>query len=321
MKEKFEDRKLTGNVQIVCKRENAPSVTWSDKKETIVARIISTVDRYRAMGYRLTLRQLHYQFVSQNWIINHIMAYKKLGLILDDCRYAGVVDWNSIVDRGREPHLLWSTDCVKNGLQTFHDDHYRIDRQDEQDVHVEVWTEKDALSEIMERSTEKFHIRLCVNKGYTSSSAVYESYERFCEIIESGRKVVILYFGDHDPSGLDMVRDIRARLTNMFANGDKLGYDVGRDEFEVLLIGLTMAQIKQYKCPTNPAKLTDTRAAQYIKLFGKNCWEVDALPPEALTKILETNIAKHIDWGIYQKQLKREEKDKTQLLKFIKTAK
>ncbi len=89
--------------------------------------------------------------------------------------------------------------------------------------HVEVWTEKDALSGIFKRVTEKYQIRLVVNKGYTSSSAAYSSYKRFSEAILKGQKVTILYFGDHDPSGLDMVRDIRERVLLFLSKGKLLG--------------------------------------------------------------------------------------------------
>ena len=39
--------------------------------------------------------------------------------------------------------------------------------------------------------------------------------------IQNGQKVAILYFGDHDPSGLDMVRDIKERIMDMFLKGEQ----------------------------------------------------------------------------------------------------
>lgn len=315
MKEKFERRLLTGQFNVKCEGR-----VWSDTKEKVIEHIVYIVNRYAAMGLRLTLRQLHYQFVVNNWIVNHLAAYKKLGVILDDCRYAGIIDWDDIVDRGRQPRIPWAADDVKHALNdtlaTF-----RVNRMLNQETHVEVWTEKDALSEIMSNVTDKWHVRLCVNKGYTSSSAVHESYERFCEHINNGQKVVILYFGDHDPSGLDMVRDIRERLEFMFANGTQLGYEVSEDEFDVIPIGLTMDQIKKYKCPPNPAKMTDTRAPGYIKKFGRMSWEVDALPAEELVKIINDNIEMHVDMSVYDREMKREKAGRKELESFIKESK
>ena len=74
--------------------------------------------------------------------------------------------------------------------------YYRLDRQRTQKQTIEVWTEKDAISGILKRITEKFHVRLGINKGYSSSAAMYRAYERFVEDINQGRKVTVLYFGD-----------------------------------------------------------------------------------------------------------------------------
>lgn len=183
---------------------------------------------------------------------------------------------------------------------------YRIDRQIGQTTSLELWTEKDALSGILRRTTEKYHIQLVVNKGYTSSSAIYDAYRRSLYQIVAGNKVTILYFGDHDPSGLDMVRDIRERLEFMFLNGRHSDFFEDRDIsdcFEVLPIGLTMDQIKEFNLPPNPTKLTDSRADKYIRKFGKTCWEVDALKPQTLTKIVEENILDIIDIDQFEKMI------------------
>jgi hypothetical protein len=217
--EKFEERQLTGEVNIACKFDDGSVRYWRDDKENVVARIISIINDYSAKGYVLTLRQLHYQFVGHDPnYVNHDSAYKKLGGILDDCRYSGTIDWEAIEDRGRVPHLLYAVDSVSEALEDTLE-YYRRDRQEGQDTVVELWTEKDALSGILKRSTQKYHIRLVVNKGYTSSSALYQSYQRVIEAVNSDKKFVILYFGDHDPSGLDMVRDIRERLIHFLSNG------------------------------------------------------------------------------------------------------
>jgi hypothetical protein len=308
MKEQFDKRRFVGTLNIACKFDDGSVRNWTADKSLVISQIQEIVEYYQELGYKLTLRQLHYQFVSRNWIINHDTAYKKLGKILDDCRYGGLVDWDAIEDRGRVPFLPYYVQDIPNALQDTINQ-YRLDRQSGQSNHVEVWTEKDALSGIMKRSTSKYGVRLVVNKGYTSSSAIYSAYQRFCRY----DKVTILYFGDHDPSGLDMVRDIKERLEFMFENGD-VRPDI---DFKVIPIGLTMEQIKKYKCPPNPTKLTDSRAAKYIKKFGKTCWEVDALNPEVLTEVVETNIKSQIDSSMYENILKQEKKDIVKLKKIV----
>jgi hypothetical protein len=261
---------------------------------------------------------LHYQLVKSNWIVNHTSAYKKLGSIVDDCKYAGVIDWDYIEDRGRVPYIPYYVKDVEDALNDTIAQ-YRIDRQIGQDVHIELWTEKDALSGIMKRSTEKYHIQLIVNKGYTSSSAIYRAYQRVLINLSKGRNVVILYFGDHDPSGLDMVRDIRERIIFMLENGNDKLANIGDGDFEVLPIGLTMEQIKKYKLPPNPTKLTDSRADKYIKKFGKTCWEVDALSPRTLTAIIETNIKKIINMKQFSKMIDEENEGLKELREFVES--
>lgn len=374
-KEKFEDRRLTGAINVACKYDDGTTRYWTADKSEVVARIVHIVTSYSRKGYVLTLRQLHYQLVSRNWIVNHDTAYKKLGSILDDCRYAGVIDWSAIEDRGRVPYLPYYADDAADAVDDITAS-FRINRQEGQHNYVELWTEKDALSGILKRTTQKYHVQLVVNKGYTSSSAIYCAYERVVERILNGQKVTILYFGDHDPSGLDMIRDIRDRLKFFLSRGDSLKLDqrfnqlvedwwinsgndiydlvsmkfceesvlkllkedvsdsakepLG-DDFEagkvayylfynelftVRAIGLTMDQIEEHTLPPNPTKMTDSRAAGYVKEFGRTCWEVDALNPETLTEIVEYNITQQIDMDIYHNALDREAMEKQKLIDF-----
>ena len=224
-KEKFEDRSVAGTINVACKFDDGSVRYWTDEKQNIIDQVISIVTSYSRQGLVLTLRQLHYQFVSKDMkYVNHQTAYKKLGTILDDCRYAGLIDWNAIEDRGRIPHIKYYVHDLEDALQDAVRQ-YRLDRQKGQQNVVEVWTEKDALSGIFKKTTEKYHVKLVVNKGYTSSSAAYKSYKRFADSITDGKKVTILYFGDHDPSGLDMIRDINDRLLFFLANGNDLSED------------------------------------------------------------------------------------------------
>ncbi len=363
MKERFENRTLDGNISI-----KLDTRTWSADKRSIVNAITSIVSNYEAQGYKLTLRQLYYQLVAADAIPNHDKVYKKIGGILDDCRYSGNLDWDSIEDRGRVPKLPYSVEGIADALKDTVDG-YRLNRQEGQPKTIELWTEKDAISNILYRVTAKYHVRLVVNKGYTSSSAMYQAYERFVESLNEGKPVVILYFGDHDPSGLDMVRDIEDRLLTFFCNGsalrdspfldkvnqwwDHYGYsgsdlpltereerildneDGDRSEqtdiwesaqikmfikekelFSVVPIGLKMEQIKKYNLPHNPAKITDPRAAGYIKNFGQKSWEVDALRPDVLTSIVDSNIVDLLDTDVWNEVIAREKKEKAEILKF-----
>jgi len=134
---------------------------------------------------------------------------------------------------------------------------------------------------------------------------MYRAYRRFLPYQDEGIGTVILYLGDHDPSGLDMDRDIHDRLEIY-----------GITDFEVIRIGLTKEQIDTYKPPPNPAKFSDPRATDYVEKHGHVSWEVDALPPQVLDKIVRESIERHMNMKRYNLWEEREEEIKEQLRKF-----
>jgi len=269
-----------------------------------LALVNSIIEDYASQGYRMTLRQLYYQLFSRGFIPNDDREYKKLGGLLVKGRMAGVVDWDAIEDRTRRPYLPYWVDGIKPALQDTIDQ-YRLDRMKGQDVYVELWVEKDALSGVLRKVTSLYHINLIVNRGYSSCSAMYQAFDRFRGAMASHKEIIILYLGDHDPSGLDMIRDIDDRIL-------EFGADV-----EVKHIALTNAQIKKYKPPPNPAKVDDPRANWYIDKYGTASWEVDALPPDVLHSLVKTQIEDLIDLTILEDQLIKEKEHKKKLIKFM----
>lgn len=181
--------------------------------------INSIIKEYQNEGYTLTLRQLYYQLVTRDIIPNVQSEYAKLSKLLKEGRMAGVVDWDAIEDRLRQPSVPSSWDSPKSILRSALFSYARP-RQKGQNNYLEVWVEKDALSGVLKRITEKYHIPIMVNRGYSSVSAMYDSYERFVEAFRQDQKIKILYLGDYDPSGIDMIRDIRDRIKEFFSSED-----------------------------------------------------------------------------------------------------
>lgn len=285
----------------------------NQQKLVVVNKIIA---EYRKQGYKLTLRQLYYQLVSRGIIPNKLSEYAKLSTLLTKGRMAGVVDWDAIEDRLRIPDKPSAWESPQEIIEAVAKQ-YRRDRMWGQDVHIEVWVEKDALSGVLKRITHKYGVYLMVNRGYSSTTAMHDSYQRFLDAWQDKKRVIILYFGDHDPSGIDMVRDIRDRVEKFVKGHDDTRYsDYYYDEmFEMKRVALTQAQIKEFNPPPNPTKMTDTRADWYIKKYGHTCWEVDALPPQKLNELVEDTIYENIDIDIYQDQLDQEEEEKEKLKK------
>lgn len=268
----------------------------------------SIIKEYAEDGYTMTLRQLYYQLVSRDIIPNQQKEYSKISKLLKEGRMSGIVDWNAIEDRLRVPYIPYWNDSPKDAIDDAVNQ-YRLDRQTGQDVYIEVWVEKDALSGVLKRVTSEYHVRLLVNRGYGSVTAIHDVYERFIHKIARGKRCKILYLGDHDPSGMDMIRDIKCRIEEMLHAVDI------ENSFEIEPIALTMEQIDRYNPPKNPAKLTDPRSKWYIEKYGYSSWEVDALDPKKLNKLVSDKIESEIDMPLFESIKAKEIQDKRELLR------
>jgi hypothetical protein len=221
----------------------------------LIDRANDIIATYRSQGYTLTLRQLYYQFVSRDLIPNTERSYKNLGSAISDGRDAGLIDWEAIEDRGRGVKA-WLIDEDEKSVLDMIEYRFAMDFWQRQNCYVEVWVEKDALSSVIERACRKRSVPYMACKGYLSASEAWRAGQRFEDAADMGaERLVMIHLGDHDPSGIDMTRD----------NADRLQlYSRGAD-IEVRRIALNMDQVRRYNPPENPAKVTDTRAADYIR--------------------------------------------------------
>ena len=182
---------------------------------------------------------------------------------------------------------------------------YRVDRWLGQLHHVEVWCEKDALSGVIEPVCNRYHVRYMANRGYSSSTAMYDAAKRIEEASDNGKSIILEYLGDHDPSGLDMIRDVRNRLTIM-SHGVPI---------DVHHLALTNTQITTHTPPPNPTKLEDSRARSYIQRHGAQSWELDALEPQVLDALVSGAIESHIDPQLYDIMLEEEQDARDSILR------
>lgn len=79
-------------------------------------------------------------------------------------------------------------------------------------------------------------------------------------------------------------------------------------------IALTYDQVQAYNPPPNPAKLTDSRCKAYIKQFGNESWELDALNPTVIHDLITEHVDELTDFELLRsrKERLREEKDSMQ---------
>lgn len=277
---------------LICYEETNFSVA----RRAIIRQAQEIIESYRRQGYTLTLRQLYYQFVARDLIPNSERSYKNLGDAISCARMAGKIDWYAIEDRGRgiSSWLIEEDEQeVLNGIETG----LSLDFWQRQNAYVEVWVEKDALSSVIRKACERFRVPYMPCKGYLSASEAWRAGQRFLDKADEGiETLVMIHLGDHDPSGIDMTRDNEDRLRT-FSHGT---------EIDVRRIALNMDQVRQYDPPENPAKVTDTRARDYIDRYGPSSWELDALEPRVLEDLISNELRTLIDPGIWDDTIDEE---------------
>jgi hypothetical protein len=285
----------------------------------IIGAINGFLDEYTAQGYTLTLRQVYYQLIARDLLPaswadpatgtkNSVKNYKRVGSLLSDARLAGLVDWNAIEDRGRVLRLPahWGkpSDIVRSAAVG-----YAVDKWADQPNHIEVMVEKDALAGILGPACARLDVGFIANRGYSSSSAMYECGKRLVEKHHAGKAVHVLYLGDHDPSGIDMTRDVYDRLA-IFTRG---AFDV-----HVHRLALNMDQVRTYSPPENPAKTTDSRSRDYIAMFGTSSWELDALEPRVLAGLVDASVMALRDEARWREATRREKNGQRSLMRIVK---
>ena len=266
------------------------------------------IAEYAAEGFILTLRQLYYQFVARGLLANKQSEYKRLGSIVNDGRLAGLIDWDTIEDRTRElrerSHWTGPAQLVHSAAEAF-----GLDLWKGQPHRVEVWIEKDALMGVIERACQDLDVPYFSCRGYTSQSEMWSAGMRLVRWAKRGYETIILHLGDHDPSGIDMTRDIDDRLELFCLHH-------GATPPDVIRIALTRAQIEEHNPPPNPAKVTDSRYQGYTIEHGENSWELDALDPRMLDALIREHVESYRDEDAYGERLD-EENEGRRLLRVV----
>ncbi len=276
-----------------------PKIRYIDKNFqestlSIINQANEIIDEYLADDLKLTLRQLYYQFVARGLIDNKATEYDRLGGIINNGRLAGLIDWNAIEDRTRrlESNTHWKDpgEIIQACTASFQIDHWAG-----QEYRIEVWIEKEALSGVIENICQSLDVGFLACKGYVSQSEMWAAAMRLNKFREDGQIPVIIHLGDHDPSGIDMTRDIFDRQGMFYGAG------------VIKRIALTMDQIEIYTPPPFFAKVSDSRFAKYVSEYGNDCWELDALEPKAMRNVIRDAVLEYRDEDVYQQVLKQEQ--------------
>jgi hypothetical protein len=245
----------------------------------------------------MTVRQVYYQLVSRQVIQNNRSQYQAVSNLLVQARKDGTIPWEWIEDRLRRPRgvSMW------DGLPDFADaaqSAYRRDVWATQPHYLEVWLEKDALSGIFEDVVHAYGVTLNVGRGYDGWDSIHNAAFRF----DDGDGATILYFGDFDPSGEDMVRSLQERLEHFGCRP------------AVVKCALTFDDVQRYHLPPDFTKSTDSRRAAFVAKYGDVSVELDALPADVLRARLVEEVEARVDLDALDEVRATEAREREQLV-------
>jgi hypothetical protein len=247
----------------------------------------------------MTNRQVFYRLVSAGVIEKTESAYKSLVCRkLADLRRDGTIPYGWIADNTRWMRKPRSYSSVEDMLAATSSS-YRRALWDSQDCYVEVWLEKDALAGVLYEVTAEWDVPLMVTRGYPSLSFLHEAGAAIAEVEKPTR---IYYFGDWDPSGVDIPRAVEAGLRTFAPDA----------EIEFQRVAVNPHQIDIWQLPTRPTKTSDTRA----KGFDGESVEVDAIPPDDLRLLCRSRIESCVDEAALATMRRVEKAERESLMSF-----
>lgn len=258
----------------------------------MIATMSGIIAEYQHQGYDLTVRQLYYQLVARGIIENTLRSYKNTASLINDAKLSGHLDWDAMVDRTREfisrGHWTSGGEIIRATSRQYHEDMWNT-----QDFRVFVIVEKEALVGVLQDTCHEWDVPLLAARGYPSGTVLREfAKTQLLPTLRNGQGIRILHLGDHDPSGIDMTRDLTDRL-DLFTYGQCSFTEVKR-------IALTMDQVEEEQPPENPAKTTDSRFADYMERYGESSWELDALSPAYLNDLVKGAIQEDLDEAAWE---------------------
>jgi len=272
----------------------------------------------KAYRMKLTLRQIYYRLVSQQLIPNTRTSYQQLSKILVKAREREALKPSAIEDRSRQ--VLGVGDYGYDSPEDFLS--YQIERLKEsgenytrplwtgQPYHVVIALEKDALSRLFVKVANPFRVKVFPTRGYGSFTFLYD----LAHHLDPKKPNRVLYFGDFDPSGLDIERDLVKRLVKY-----------GAKKLNVIRVALTKDHICALGLPPKPedaetlAKLhRDTRAQRYGLDYAV---ELDAIEPNLLETIIYDHVQASLDLQQWDNVKAQIETEKTSLKEKMKTIK
>ena len=263
----------------------------------------------------MSLRQIHYALLNdpplchaskpKSHYRNDRQSYAKLSDLLIRARLEGHAPLNAIDDETRRI-TLWdvhpeTTSFVRREIGGFLKGFAR-DLLQSQPNHIEIVGEKKTLGTILKPVASEFCVPMTLGGGYCSYPPRRDIDRRFRA---SGKtKLVLLLLSDFDPDGMS--------IAESFAQSMKR--DFGIKSIHAVRIALTPEQVKSHRLPSKmKAKLGSSQHDKFVDKYGDDVFELEALAPEALQRVLREAIESVLDIEAFNREIDAERADAAHL--------
>jgi hypothetical protein len=167
---------------------------------------------------------------------------------------------------------------------------YNLERyQSEQPYHLEIWTEKTTMNDILLPLCRRYRAVLQTGAGELSITASRALARR---IAQCGKPTRVLYISDYDPGGLSMPVAVSRKL-EYFVRAEGIDADI-----RLFPVVLTAEQVAQYNLPRSPIKESEKRKSAFEAVHGEGATELDALEalyPGELERIVRECLERYYD--------------------------
>ncbi len=231
--------------------------------DSIKQSIYNLCARYKPM----TVRQLFYQLTTIAAIDKTEQEYKgTVCRLTKEMRLNGELPWDWLADNTRWMHKPDTYGGISDLLEQSQWAYRRAlwDPTTNLD-YCEVWIEKDALTGVFYDVTKEYDVPLMPCKGYPSLSFIRQAARTLTREINSrylqaAKGVItdanapsanVYYFGDFDPSGVDISRSTEARLREFILELSG-GNDFLQRYFHFHRVAVNHDQIEAMGLPTRP---------------------------------------------------------------------
>lgn len=252
---------------------------------------------------RMSVRQAYYLLEVAGVVAKTDGGYRQVQQQVLKMRREGLLPWSFIADGTRwqrKPKTYGDVaDFTDRMART-----YRRDLWQSQRIRIEVWLEKDALADVIVDTTAAWDVALMVSRGQSSATFLYNAAKEAEAAWHQDEAETFIYaLYDRDAGGRRAASAIERELPR-YAPGVPIHFE---------LLAVTDHEIELWRLPTRPAKRSDPEAAKYDGVAV----ELDAIPPDKLTKLVEYAITRHVDQRAWEIEQAIEAEERAGLLRLL----